>query len=67
VLWEVSSAIAGITAIHTDDWELELTEEEQTALLKALTGSVVVLNAPIACYPLGYVTTVLFDSDGNPL
>jgi len=67
VIWEVSSAIAGITSIHTDDWEIEITEEEQTALLKAFTGSVVVLNVIISCYPLGVATFVLFDSDGNPL
>lgn len=67
VLWELSSAIAGITSIHTDDWEIELTEEEETALLKSLTGFVVTLQLAINCYPLGLATTICFDDEGNPL
>lgn len=67
VLWEVSSAIAGITAIHTDDWEIEITEEEQTAILKAITGFAVLLNVQVNCFPLGLTTSILFDEDGNPL
>lgn len=64
---ELSTSIAFIIASHTDDWTVALTPEDRTELLKALTGFVVALNVNIACYPLGYTDTALFDEDGNPL
>lgn len=46
-------------------YDVELTEAEQTAVLKAYTGNVSLLGVSIACYPMGYPTTILFDGDGN--
>lgn len=63
----LSASIDAAIASNPDDWEVEITEPEQTALLKAFTGSVVRLNTDLACYPLGYLTEMLFDEDGNPV
>ena len=46
-------------------YDVPLEDTEQTAVLKAYTGSVVRLGSAMACYPLGYVTEVVFDEDGN--
>lgn len=67
VLWEVASAIDGIISIHTDNWEIEITEAEQLAVLKSVTGCVVMLDCQVNSYPLGATTTILFDIDGNPI
>ena len=59
--------IAAAIATHPDDWTVPLSPADRTDLLRALTGFVVALNCDIACYPLGYTTTILFDEDGNLL
>ena len=46
-------------------YDVDVTEEEETAILKAFTGEVSRLDIDLACYPLGYPTTILFDTDGN--
>ena len=46
-------------------YDVELVDTEVTAVLKAYTGSVSRLNVDIACYPMGYPTTILFDGSGN--
>lgn len=45
----------------------DLTLEEKTEMLKKCTKMVANLNLNINCFPLGYTTTLLFDTDGNPL
>lgn len=52
---------------NEDYWELELSEDDHNALLKELTCNVVGTRTNLSCYPLGLVTAVLFDVDGNPL
>lgn len=44
----------------------ELSIEEKTVILKRCTKIIANLNLDLSCYPTGYVTTVLFDLDGNP-
>jgi hypothetical protein len=52
---------------NEDYWELELSTEDHNALLKELTGNVVGTGTNLSCYPLGVVTAILFDVDGNPV
>jgi len=43
------------------------TQDDLNSLLRDATGLVSALNAHVACYPLGYPTTLLFDENGDPL
>jgi hypothetical protein len=43
------------------------TQGQRNELLKWATGFVVRLRVFVACYPLGYVTELLFDDNGDPL
>lgn len=45
----------------------ELSLEEKTEILKRCTKIVANLDINLNCYPLGYTTTILFDTDGNPV
>lgn len=45
----------------------DLPVELKTIILKRVTKIVANLDLDLACYPLGYGTTILFDLDGNPL
>ncbi len=67
LLAELTAAIVEAIDTHLDDWEVEISQEDQSAILKALTGFVVSLNINLSCYPLGLTTAVLFDEDGNPV
>jgi len=65
---DLATLKASIEAMRTlipGAYDVELTETEETGVLKAYTGNVSVLNLNLACYPLGYPTTILFDEDGN--
>lgn len=44
-----------------------LDEDQNNGTLKALTGFVSQLDNNLACYPMGYPTTILFDQDGNQI
>lgn len=52
---------------NEDYWELELSQDDLNALLKELTCNVVGTGTNLSCYPLGVVTAILFDIDGNPI
>jgi len=39
----------------------------KTEVLKRVTRIVVNLDLNLACFPLGYDTTLLFDTEGNPI
>lgn len=77
VLLEVANATAEILVALADLIELltgteqpdyvDLTLEERTDVLKRVTRIVANLDLDLACYPLGYATTILFDLDGNPV
>jgi len=67
VLDQLSDSIDAAIALHSDDWEIEITEEEQTAALKAITGLIVLLDVNLACYPTGATTAILFDENGDPV
>lgn len=77
VLLEVANATAEIIVALSDLIELltgteqpdyaNLTLEEKTETLKRVTRIVANLDLDLACYPLGYTTTILFDLEGNPV
>jgi len=52
---------------NEDFWDLELSQDDLNALLKALTGCVVATGTQLNCYPTGLSTAILFDVDGNLL
>lgn len=45
------------------DWSYE----DRKQMLKDCTRIVANLGLDLACYPMGYTTTILFDQDGNPV
>ena len=45
----------------------DLTPEEKTEMLKKLTIIIARLGLDLNCFPVGYTTTLLFDTNGNPL
>lgn len=52
---------------NEDYWDLELSQDDLNALLKELTCDVVGTHTDLSCYPLGVLTAILYDIDGNPL
>lgn len=66
-LWEVIEALNAVDASHTEDWDVEISFDDQNELLRSLTGFIVRLNLTVSCYPVGLVTTIFFDEDGNPV
>lgn len=60
---ELSDALA----MHNEPTYADLTLEQKTEILKRCTRIVANLDLDLACYPLGYTTTILFDLDGNPV
>lgn len=60
---ELSDALA----LHNEPTYADLTPEQKTEILKRCTRIVANLDLDLACYPLGYTTTILFDKDGNPV
>lgn len=61
----IKASLEAMRTLVEGAYDVELTDGEQTAVLRAYTGNVSQLNVSVACYPLGYPTTVLFDEDGN--
>lgn len=61
----IKTAIELTRTLVPGAYDVPLTDEEETDVLKAYTGNVSVMNLDLSCYPLGYPTTVLFDADGN--
>lgn len=61
----IKTAIEAMRTLVPGAYDVPLTEGEETGVLKAYTGNVSELDLVIACYPLGYPTTILFDADGN--
>jgi hypothetical protein len=50
---------------NPDYLDLELSQDDINAMLKALTGCVVGTDTDLACYPLGIDTAILFDLSGD--
>jgi hypothetical protein len=50
---------------NPDYWDLELSQEDKNAILKALTCMVAATETDLNCYPIGYNTTLLFDLNGD--
>lgn len=67
----IGYAIAAVIQDWIDDnpelCEEELSEDDVNAILKALTGCVVATRTDLSCYPLGSVTQILFDANGDPV
>jgi hypothetical protein len=62
----INAAITDLTPV-TEPAYTDLTLEEKTDMLKLCTKIVANLDLDLACFPLGYTTTILFDLDGNPI
>ena len=63
----LKAAIEAMRVLVPGAYDVDLTDDEVTGVLKAYTGNVSLMNLSISCYPLGFPTTLIFDSDGNPL
>lgn len=61
----VKASLEAMRTLIPGAYDVSLTDEEETGVLKAYTGNVSLMNLTMACYPLGYPTTALFDGDGN--
>lgn len=66
VISALEDFIEVLTGTSEPDYEA-LTNEEKTAILRRVTKIVANLGLDLACYPLGYTTTILFDLDGEPI
>jgi hypothetical protein len=66
VIDAINSAIASLETVDEPTYA-GLSLEEKTAMLKKCTKIVANLDLDLACWPLGYTTTILFDHDGNPI
>lgn len=67
---EIVAALAELVELLSGTEEpdyADLSLEEKTDTLKRCTKIVANLGLDLACYPLGYATTILFDLDGNPI
>ena len=61
----VKLSIEAMRVLVEGAYDVDITDDEQTMLLKAYTGEVFRLQIDLNCYPLGLTTQVLFDADGN--
>jgi hypothetical protein len=66
VIEAIQDAISSLTPLDTPAYT-DLSLEEKTALLKRCTVIVANLDLDLACFPLGYTTSMLFDHDGSPI
>jgi hypothetical protein len=74
---EVIGAAADIIAAIQDALDLlsivdqpsyaDMSLEDKTLVLRRCTKIVANLDLNLSCYPMGYVTTLLYDLDGNPI
>lgn len=65
-LEQISDLITFISGEPEPDYS-DLTPEQKTEMLKELTKVIARLGLDLNCFPVGYTTTLLFDTDGNPL
>jgi hypothetical protein len=71
----LTNEVGALVAAWLEDWktdneeylDLEFSQDDKNAMLKALTGCVVGTGTNLNCYPTGLATTVSFDIDGNPV
>ena len=66
-LTEFQSVVHDYRITHTSIGDLEFTEAMMNDLLRLLTTFVVSTQTDVSCYPVGYVTTLLFDINGDPI
>jgi len=52
-------------AAFPEDLERDMTEDERRAVTKALTAFAVRLSPDVSCYPIGLITTLCFDENGD--
>lgn len=62
----INAAIDALTLAGEPTYA-DLPPELKTEVLKRCTRIVANLDLNLACYPLGFTTTILFDLDGNPI
>jgi hypothetical protein len=62
---ELASEIYDYKITHPDIMSLEFTQPMLNQMLRLLTGCVWGVQSDLNCYPLGYVSTLLFDADGH--
>jgi len=71
----LTNEVGALVAAWLEDWktenaeylDLEFSQDDKNAMLKALTGCVVGTETDLSCYPLGLETAILFDLDGEPI
>jgi hypothetical protein len=63
----IAAAIQDWIDDNPDECDLDMSEDDINAILKALTGCVVATRTDLSCYPLGAVTQILFDANGDPV
>jgi len=63
----VVAAIASLQVLNPAWLVNTLTEDDRNEMLKKLTACTVGTDVNVNCYPLGYVTQLLFDLDGHPI
>jgi len=60
---QISAAMSFDIATNNTEYD----QDTRNGLLRSVTGMISKLNVNVACYPVGYPTTILFDGDGNPV
>jgi len=71
----LTNEVGALVAAWLEDWkteneeylDLEFSQDDKNAMLKALTGCIVGTHTNLACYPTGLSTAILFDLDGEPV
>lgn len=66
-LAELASVIHEYRITHESIMELEFTVPMLNEMLNLLTGCVVATGTDLNCYPLGLLTSIFFDVNGEPV
>jgi len=71
----LTNEVGALVAAWLEDWktdneeylDLEFSQDDKNAMLRALTACVVGTGTNLSCYPLGLETSILFDINGDPV
>jgi hypothetical protein len=66
-LSELAGVIHDYRITHETIMDLEFTQPMLNEMLNLLTGCVVGTNTDLNCYPLGLLTSVFYDVNGDPV
>lgn len=71
---DINAALSGLVPIlqafrvaNAVALSLDMTQDENNAMLATLTGLTVATGTILNCYPRGAETALFFDIDGNPV